>query len=128
MEDTNGELRHRRTIGSSRIGEADNPGPGLDNKQLKQLKLGEFFCRNHIQMDSKSEWCRASGYKIHNIRGDGNCLYTSLGKDLQMTGNEVRESIMANTNLYWSVIFEFDTDGKEFIKFLSGTSDRKQWG
>eukprot|EP00972_Heterocapsa_arctica_P013075 1921478-Heterocapsa_arctica.AAC.1 len=42
-------------------------------------------------MDSKSEWCKALGYKIHNIRGDGNCLYTRLGKALEMTGNQVRE-------------------------------------
>eukprot|EP00972_Heterocapsa_arctica_P051801 7620325-Heterocapsa_arctica.AAC.1 len=45
-----------------------------------------------------------------------------------MTGNQVRESIIEQTNLYWSVIFEFDTDGEEFIHFLSGTSDKKQWG
>eukprot|EP00972_Heterocapsa_arctica_P014424 2122586-Heterocapsa_arctica.AAC.1 len=59
MEDTNTELRHRRNIESCRIGEAGNPGPGLDNKQLKQLKLDEFSGRNHIQMESKSEWCKA---------------------------------------------------------------------
>eukprot|EP00972_Heterocapsa_arctica_P005426 801966-Heterocapsa_arctica.AAC.1 len=63
-------------------------------------------------MDSKLEWCKALGYTIHNIRGDGTCLYTSLGKDLDMTGNQVRESILAKANLYWSVIFEFDTDGE----------------
>eukprot|EP00972_Heterocapsa_arctica_P069860 10319737-Heterocapsa_arctica.AAC.1 len=64
-------------------------------------------------MDSKSEWCKALRYKIRNIRGDGNCLYTSLGKDLEMTGNQVRESIIEQqkTHIHWSVIFEFDTDG-----------------
>eukprot|EP00972_Heterocapsa_arctica_P051438 7566413-Heterocapsa_arctica.AAC.1 len=118
MEDTNRECRHRRKIESCRIEEAANPGPGLENKQHKQLKLGDFVCINHIQMYSKSEWCKALGYKIHNIRGDGNCLYTSLGEDLEMTGNQVRESIIAEANLHWSVIFEFDTDGEEFINFL----------
>eukprot|EP00972_Heterocapsa_arctica_P021184 3118529-Heterocapsa_arctica.AAC.1 len=39
MEDTNRESRHRRQIESCRIGEAANPGPGLDNEQHKQLKL-----------------------------------------------------------------------------------------
>eukprot|EP00972_Heterocapsa_arctica_P059165 8723896-Heterocapsa_arctica.AAC.1 len=78
--DTNRENRHRITIESCRIGEASNPGPGLQNKQHKQLKLGDFFSRNHIQMHSTSEWCKALGYMIHNIRGDGHCLYTSLGK------------------------------------------------
>eukprot|EP00972_Heterocapsa_arctica_P026292 3870834-Heterocapsa_arctica.AAC.1 len=45
-----------------------------------------------------------------------------------MTGNQVRESIIEKTNLDWSVIFEFDTDGAESINFFSGTSDNKQWG
>eukprot|EP00972_Heterocapsa_arctica_P035139 5173583-Heterocapsa_arctica.AAC.1 len=102
MEDTNRECRNRRAIGSCRIGEAANPGPGLDNKQHTQFKLGDFFGTNHIQMGSNSEWCKALGYKIHSIRGDGNCLYTSLGKDLELTGNQVRESIIAKANLYWS--------------------------
>eukprot|EP00972_Heterocapsa_arctica_P009921 1459824-Heterocapsa_arctica.AAC.1 len=62
-------------------------------------------------MDSKSEWCKALGYTIHNIRGDGNGLYTSLGKDLEMKGNQVRESIIEQASLYCSVIFVFDTDG-----------------
>eukprot|EP00972_Heterocapsa_arctica_P100541 14823431-Heterocapsa_arctica.AAC.1 len=59
MEDTNRERRHRRTIESCRLGEAANPGPELENKQHKHVKLGDCFCRNHIQMDSKSEWCKA---------------------------------------------------------------------
>eukprot|EP00972_Heterocapsa_arctica_P088771 13089346-Heterocapsa_arctica.AAC.1 len=79
-------------------------------------------------MDSKSEWCKALGFNIENIRGDGNCLYISLGKTLEMTGNQVRESIVEKANLYWSVIFEFDTDWEEFINFLSETSDNKQRG
>eukprot|EP00972_Heterocapsa_arctica_P027018 3973796-Heterocapsa_arctica.AAC.1 len=79
-------------------------------------------------MGAKSEWCKALGYKIHNIRGDGNCLYTSMGKDLEMTGNQVRENIIEKANLYWIIIFEFDTDGEEFMNFRSETSDKKQWG
>eukprot|EP00972_Heterocapsa_arctica_P091053 13434857-Heterocapsa_arctica.AAC.1 len=81
--DTYRECRHRRQIESCRIGDAANPGPGLENKQQQQLKLGDFFCNNHIQMDSKAEWCKALGLRI-NIKGDGNCLYTSLGKALEM--------------------------------------------
>eukprot|EP00972_Heterocapsa_arctica_P082184 12114457-Heterocapsa_arctica.AAC.1 len=76
-------------------------------------------------MDSKSEWCKALGYKIENIRGDGNCLYTSLWKTMQMTGNQVRESIVEKSNLYWSVILDVDTDGEEFINFLCETSDKR---
>eukprot|EP00972_Heterocapsa_arctica_P094463 13931061-Heterocapsa_arctica.AAC.1 len=127
MEDTNREGRRRRNIESCRIGEAGNPGPGLQNKQHRQFQMGDFFCRNHIQMGSKLEWCKALGYTIHNIRGDRNCLYTSLGKDLEMTGNQVRESIIEKANIYWNEIFEFDTDGEEFSYFLSETGDKKQW-
>eukprot|EP00972_Heterocapsa_arctica_P077662 11453932-Heterocapsa_arctica.AAC.1 len=103
QNDTNRECRQRRKVESCRIGEAANPGPGLENKQQKQFKLGDLFCRNHIQMDSKSEWCKA-------------------------LGNQVRESIIEKANIYRSVIFEFDTDGEEFINVISETSDRKQWG
>eukprot|EP00972_Heterocapsa_arctica_P103492 15251873-Heterocapsa_arctica.AAC.1 len=45
-----------------------------------------------------------------------------------MTGNQVRESIIAKANLDWNDMFEFDLEGDEFINFLSGTADRKQWG
>eukprot|EP00972_Heterocapsa_arctica_P060943 8988876-Heterocapsa_arctica.AAC.1 len=65
-------------------------------------------------MDSKSEWCKALGFKIENIRGGGNCLYTSLGKSLGMNGNQVRDCTVEKATMYWSDIFEFDTDGEEF--------------
>eukprot|EP00972_Heterocapsa_arctica_P062353 9190931-Heterocapsa_arctica.AAC.1 len=45
-----------------------------------------------------------------------------------MTGNQVRESIIGKANIDWSVIFDFDTDGEEFMNFLCETSDKKQWG
>eukprot|EP00972_Heterocapsa_arctica_P031833 4691032-Heterocapsa_arctica.AAC.1 len=122
------ECRHRRTNESCRIGEAANPGPGLRDKQREQCKLGEVFVRSQNQLDSTSEWCKALGYKIHNIKGDGNCLYTCLGKELEMTGNQVRQSIMDKANLYCNEIFKFDTEGEEFIYFLKETGDRNQWG
>eukprot|EP00972_Heterocapsa_arctica_P071535 10568792-Heterocapsa_arctica.AAC.1 len=100
----------------------------MENKQHKQLKLGDLFCRNNIKLDSKSEWCKALGFKIENIRGDGNCLYTNMGKSLEMNGNQVRKSIVEKANIYWSDIFEFDSDGEEFLNFLSEASDKKQWG
>eukprot|EP00972_Heterocapsa_arctica_P110706 16300318-Heterocapsa_arctica.AAC.1 len=126
--DRSRECRHRIKIESCRIGEAANPGPGLHNKQHQQLKLGDFFTRSQNQIDSKSEWCKALGYNIHNIKGDGTCLYTCLGKELAMTGNQVRQSIIDKANLYWNDIFEFDIEGDEFINFLSGTGYRNQWG
>eukprot|EP00972_Heterocapsa_arctica_P060694 8954373-Heterocapsa_arctica.AAC.1 len=121
-------MQASKKIESRRIGEAANSGPGLHDKQHKQLKLGELFIRSQTQIDSKSEWCEALGYRIHNIKGDGNCLYTCLGKELEMTGNQVRQSIIANANLYWNDMFEFEIEGEEFINFLSGTGDRNQWG
>eukprot|EP00972_Heterocapsa_arctica_P053685 7909448-Heterocapsa_arctica.AAC.1 len=45
-----------------------------------------------------------------------------------MTGNQVRQSIIAKANLYWNDMFEFDFEGEEFINFRSGTGDRNQWG
>eukprot|EP00972_Heterocapsa_arctica_P026442 3894471-Heterocapsa_arctica.AAC.1 len=53
-------------------------------------------------MDYKAEWCKALGLRIENIKGDGNCLYTSLGKALEMND--------------------------EYINFLGETADKKQWG
>eukprot|EP00972_Heterocapsa_arctica_P048478 7145460-Heterocapsa_arctica.AAC.1 len=126
--DINRECRHRRNIKFCRIGEASHPGPGLDNKQQHQLKLGDFFCRNRIHMDSKSEWCKALSFKIENVRGHGNCLYPSLGKTLEMNGNQVRDSIVDKSKMHWSDIFDFDLDGEEYINFLGETADRKQRG
>eukprot|EP00972_Heterocapsa_arctica_P113997 16440183-Heterocapsa_arctica.AAC.1 len=68
--------KKRRTI-HLRIGEAKKPGPQL-NTQARQRKLGDFFVKNQRHIDSKSEWCKSKGYTIHNIKGDGNCLYTCL--------------------------------------------------
>eukprot|EP00972_Heterocapsa_arctica_P033125 4873021-Heterocapsa_arctica.AAC.1 len=45
-----------------------------------------------------------------------------------MTGNQVRDSIIAKANLDWNDMFDFDLEGEEFINFLSGTGDRNQWG
>eukprot|EP00972_Heterocapsa_arctica_P083357 12283624-Heterocapsa_arctica.AAC.1 len=116
------------TIESCRIGEAANPGPGLHDKQHKQCKLNDFFIRSQNQIDFKSEWCKALGYKIHNIKGDGNCLYTCLGKELEMTGDQVRQSIMDKANLYWNEVFKVDTEGEEFINFIRETGYINQWG
>eukprot|EP00972_Heterocapsa_arctica_P102189 15057427-Heterocapsa_arctica.AAC.1 len=79
-------------------------------------------------MDSTSKWCKALGFKIENIRGDGNCLYSSLGKALELNGNQVRDSIVEQSNMHWSDICDFDLDGEEYINFLGGTADKKQWG
>eukprot|EP00972_Heterocapsa_arctica_P047475 7001436-Heterocapsa_arctica.AAC.1 len=47
---------------------------------------------------------------------------------MEMTGNQVRQSIIDKANLYWSNIFEFDIEGEEFMNFTSETGDRNHWG
>eukprot|EP00972_Heterocapsa_arctica_P021827 3209609-Heterocapsa_arctica.AAC.1 len=79
-------------------------------------------------MDSKAEWCKALGLRIENIKGNGNSLYTSLGKALEMNGNQVRDSIMEKSNMHWSEVMYADIDGDEYINFLGETADRKQCG
>eukprot|EP00972_Heterocapsa_arctica_P107400 15819285-Heterocapsa_arctica.AAC.1 len=47
---------------------------------------------------------------------------------MQMNGAQVRQSIINNTNLYCNAMFEYDTEGDEFINFLQEAADRNQWG
>eukprot|EP00972_Heterocapsa_arctica_P017008 2512637-Heterocapsa_arctica.AAC.1 len=79
-------------------------------------------------MGSKAERCQALGLRIENIKGDGNRIYTSLGKAIEMNGNQVRDIIVEKHNMHWCDIMEFDIDGEEYINFLGETDDRKQWG
>eukprot|EP00972_Heterocapsa_arctica_P048671 7173422-Heterocapsa_arctica.AAC.1 len=79
-------------------------------------------------MVSKAEWCKVLGLRIENIKGDGQCLYTSLGKALEMNGNQVRDSIVEQYDMHWCEVMDFDIDGDEHINFLGETADRKQWG
>eukprot|EP00972_Heterocapsa_arctica_P061632 9090052-Heterocapsa_arctica.AAC.1 len=41
-----------------------------------------------------------------------------------MTGNRVRDSIIAKASLYFNDMFEFDLEGGEFINFLSETGEK----
>eukprot|EP00972_Heterocapsa_arctica_P107204 15793087-Heterocapsa_arctica.AAC.1 len=45
-----------------------------------------------------------------------------------MDGNQVRSSIVEQPSKHWKDTMEFDLDGEQYINFLSGTSDKKQWG
>eukprot|EP00972_Heterocapsa_arctica_P012952 1903252-Heterocapsa_arctica.AAC.1 len=100
-------------IESCRIGEAGNPGPGINNKQTYQKKLGYFFNTMHIIKDDKAEWCKEQGYTIEGIKGDGNCLYICLRIIRNLSGNIVRQSIVDKTtstgNKRWnSILMEVD--------------------
>eukprot|EP00972_Heterocapsa_arctica_P055623 8204270-Heterocapsa_arctica.AAC.1 len=61
-----------------RTGEASNPGP--DGNMVKQSNIGDFFHHKHMENDDKDMWCKEKGFYVENIAGDGNCLYTCLGK------------------------------------------------
>eukprot|EP00972_Heterocapsa_arctica_P048159 7101656-Heterocapsa_arctica.AAC.1 len=45
-----------------------------------------------------------------------------------MNGAQVRQRIIEKANLYWNEVFEYDTEGEEFIHFLRETARRNQWG
>eukprot|EP00972_Heterocapsa_arctica_P071836 10611143-Heterocapsa_arctica.AAC.1 len=49
---------------------------------------------------------------IHNIQGDGNCLYTCLGKDMEMNGAQVRQRIIDKAKVHWQDILEYDNEGE----------------
>eukprot|EP00972_Heterocapsa_arctica_P032679 4813662-Heterocapsa_arctica.AAC.1 len=90
--------------------------------------MAGFFCKNHSQQDFTAEWCKALELKIVNINGDGHCLYTCLGKALDLNGNEVRSTIVEQSNIYWNDTVEFDQDGEEYINFLVEAADINEWG
>eukprot|EP00972_Heterocapsa_arctica_P088402 13034628-Heterocapsa_arctica.AAC.1 len=91
----------KHVIHNYMIGEASNPGPtGSDNKQSKHMKLGEYFHQKHTMKDDKAELCKAKGYSIENIAGDGNCLYTSLGRSRKLSGNQVRQFLLMKSEAH----------------------------
>ncbi len=56
------------------------------------------------RMDAKAEWCKLRGLRIENIIGDGNCLYTCLGKKMELSGHQLRQAIVEQANMCWSDI------------------------
>eukprot|EP00972_Heterocapsa_arctica_P070183 10367642-Heterocapsa_arctica.AAC.1 len=65
------------------------------------MKLGEYFHQKHIMTDDKAERCKDKGYSIDNIAGDGNCLYTSLGRSRKLSGNQVGQIIHIKSEAHW---------------------------
>eukprot|EP00972_Heterocapsa_arctica_P031681 4666324-Heterocapsa_arctica.AAC.1 len=78
---------HKEQFQSCRIGEAGNPGPGEDKQQFTHMKMVDFFGGMHILKDERAEWCREKGLSIQRIRGDGNSIYTCLGKNMELDGD-----------------------------------------
>eukprot|EP00972_Heterocapsa_arctica_P004146 615577-Heterocapsa_arctica.AAC.2 len=109
-----------------RIGEASNPGPGISKG--KQSKIGEFFHHKHIEKDDKDMWCKEKGLYIENIAGDGNCVYTCLGKSRKIEGDRVRQIIHDNADTLWVTHMQHDEPPNELADLKNRTLDKKIWG
>eukprot|EP00972_Heterocapsa_arctica_P044183 6522426-Heterocapsa_arctica.AAC.1 len=64
----------------------------------------------HSPKDDKAEWRSEKGVNIKSIRGDGNCLYTCLGKNKKLSGNQVRQIIHRRAVEFWQQCMEYDID------------------
>eukprot|EP00972_Heterocapsa_arctica_P059712 8805760-Heterocapsa_arctica.AAC.1 len=60
--------RHRRKVESCRIGEAANPGPGLDNKQHKQLNMVYFVVEIIYRKTSKLSGVKLWGSELNTSK------------------------------------------------------------
>eukprot|EP00972_Heterocapsa_arctica_P012466 1831463-Heterocapsa_arctica.AAC.1 len=84
MDGQEQRMQASEKVESCRIGEAANPGPGLHDKQHKQLKMGELFIRSQTHTLTQHR----SGVKLLVIRS-----ITSKGMDIASThvwGNNLR--------------------------------------
>eukprot|EP00972_Heterocapsa_arctica_P002256 325402-Heterocapsa_arctica.AAC.1 len=102
-----------------RVGEAGNPGPGVNNKQFGGV---------HILRDERAEWCRGKGLVIQIFRGDGNCLSTCLGESTNLDGHQINKILVERVNECWQKIMRHDLDGSGLAHFVQETEDRKEWG
>ena len=108
-----------------RIGEASNPGP---KEHQKQKKISDYINYNQAEKDAKSIWCEEKGYRIENIAGDGNCLYTCLGKSKRIDGNRVRQIMRDNADRLWAEVMKHDEASEDLEEFKNKTMDRTIWG
>eukprot|EP00972_Heterocapsa_arctica_P042998 6339991-Heterocapsa_arctica.AAC.1 len=69
---------------------------------------------------------RKKGYTIENIAGDGNCLYSCLGRSRNIDGYKVRTIIHDNAEILWSTHMQHDVDKSELEIFKQRTIDRKE--
>eukprot|EP00972_Heterocapsa_arctica_P041884 6177500-Heterocapsa_arctica.AAC.1 len=73
-------------------------------------------------------WCKEKGYEIENIAGDGNCLYASLGRSRNLSGNQVRQIVHDRSDGLWRTHMEHDADESELEKFKKQALDKTEWG
>eukprot|EP00972_Heterocapsa_arctica_P075548 11143174-Heterocapsa_arctica.AAC.1 len=91
------------------------------------MKIYDFLYKTNTHHDYKAEWCKALGLNIENINGDGNCLYTCLGKDLELNTSEARSNIVEHANLYWNDTMDLIWMVKNPLTFVAETADRNEW-
>ena len=114
-----------RRKGCHRVGEAKNPGPGVGNSQVRQAKLADYGIGVHV--DARADWCRARGFEIERVKGDGNCLYTALGRSVGRDQGEVRSDIACWATQHWSDIVDISAV-YSLADFSKETSEVGVWG
>eukprot|EP00972_Heterocapsa_arctica_P012875 1892752-Heterocapsa_arctica.AAC.1 len=72
----------------------------------------------------KAEWCREKGLVIQRVSGDGHCLYTCLGRNINLEGDHIRRLLVERANACWETIMEHDLDGSGLAHFIEETGDR----
>eukprot|EP00972_Heterocapsa_arctica_P056181 8289254-Heterocapsa_arctica.AAC.2 len=91
--------RHRRRVENCRIGEAANPGPGLDNKQHKQLNMCDFFGKTMSSNIPKLNGARVWDSESKTSK-EMELVFTHVwGQTLEM--DQVRNSIVEQSNMHW---------------------------
>eukprot|EP00972_Heterocapsa_arctica_P057646 8503294-Heterocapsa_arctica.AAC.1 len=66
--------------------------------------------------------------KLKESKGDGNCLYTCLGKSRNLNGDQVRQILVEKAAEHWNQTMDYDADGSGLEHFIKETQDRKEWG
>ena len=110
---------------SKRIGEAKNPGPGAGNSQVRQAKLADYGIGVHV--DARADWCRARGFEVDRVRGDGNCLYTALGRSIGRDQAEVRADVVDFALHEWRNLGDIGAV-YSLEDFVAETSGEGVWG
>eukprot|EP00972_Heterocapsa_arctica_P002198 315213-Heterocapsa_arctica.AAC.1 len=72
-------------------------------------------------------WCKEKGFYAENIAGDGNCLYTCLGKSRNLKGDRVRQIIHDNADRLWNHML-YDESQRELTEFKNKAMDKTEWG
>eukprot|EP00972_Heterocapsa_arctica_P065316 9643534-Heterocapsa_arctica.AAC.1 len=95
---------------------------------MKHIIVGDFPWGLHTLKDARAEWCREKRFIIERIRGDGNCLYTCLGKSVDLDGDQIRQIIVDRADECCKDLMEYDIDGSALAHSIEHTKDRTERG